>query len=224
METSIANTASTNWSTSAAMFSLVATAVSLIALLALHVVSSEFAPSWRMVSEYANGDWSWLLVIVFFGWAAGSIALAVAIWPVSTSTLGKIGLGLLIVAAVGQVMGGVFDINHPLHRPAALIGIPTLCAAAVLLNIALARTPGLAVPPTLISHLPWVAFALMLIAFLHLMNSLSAAGVDLSAQKGPLSELPAGVSGYVGWANRLLFLACYLWTAMAALAVVRASH
>ena len=47
------------------------------------------------------------------------------------STLGKVGLGVLILAGVGQVMGGLFDINHPLHGPAAMIGPsqarPSIC-------------------------------------------------------------------------------------------------
>ena len=43
----------------------------------------------------------------------------------------------------------------------------------------------------------------------------------MSAQTGPLQALPAGVSGYVGYANRLLFLTSYLWVVLAALAVLR---
>ena len=58
-----------------------ATAVSLAALIGLHVVSPEFAPSWRMVSEYANGRHAWLLSVVFFAWAASSFALLPALWP-----------------------------------------------------------------------------------------------------------------------------------------------
>ena len=41
------------------------TALSCAALIVLHVVSPEFAPSWRMVSEYANGGYPWLLLLVF---------------------------------------------------------------------------------------------------------------------------------------------------------------
>jgi hypothetical protein len=53
-------------------------------------------------------------------------------------------------------------------------------------------------------------------------SALKAAGVDMSGQTQPLKELPEGVSGYVGWANRFLFAASYLWTALTALSVVRA--
>ncbi|NOT70930.1 MAG: DUF998 domain-containing protein [Hyphomicrobium sp.] len=204
-----------------AMIAIVATVISLAALSALHVVSPQFAPSWRMVSEYANGSYPWLLTIVFHGWAAGSFALLLALWPLSASTLGKIGLVFLFLAGIGQVMGGLFDINHKLHGPAAMIGIPSLCIAAVLLTLAMAQQAGFTAPPAWSAHLPWISFVLMLGAFALFMSALKGAGIDVSSQTSPLKELPAGVSGYVGWANRLLFAAAYTWTALTSLAVMR---
>ncbi len=207
----------------AAYAALAATGVSCVALLALHALDTAFAPSWRMVSEYANGRVPMLLTIVFLTWALSSFALAIALRPLSASTGGMIGLVCLFLAGIGQAMGGLFDINHRLHGPAAMIGIPALCAAAVLLNLAMARHGNLVAPPMWTAHLPWLSFALMLGAFAAFASSLKAAGVDLSAQSGPLQELPAGVTGYVGFANRMLFAASYLWVALAALAVLKAA-
>jgi hypothetical protein len=62
----------------------------------------------------------------------------------------------------------------------------------------------------------------MIGAFALFFSTLKAAGVDMSPQAEPLKQLPAGVAGYVGWANRLLFAASYVWTSLAALAVVKA--
>jgi hypothetical protein len=53
-------------------------------------------------------------------------------------------------------------------------------------------------------------------------TSLRAAGVDISGRSAPLTELPAGVFGFVGWANRLLFATSYLWVALVSLSVLRA--
>lgn len=212
---------SESFSTAAAYAAIAATALSCAALVLLHVRSPEFAPSWRMVSEYANGSHAWLLTFVFIAWALSSFALVAALWPLSASTLGKIGLLFLVLSGVGQAMGGLFDINHRLHGPAAMIGIPSLCIAAVVLTMAMARHGGIAAPPTWSAHLPWVAFALMLGTFALFFSALKSAGVDVSAQTDPLTELPAGVSGYVGWANRLIFVASYLWTVLASLSVVR---
>jgi len=217
-----------NQSTAAASFppaaaiAIGATIISLAALALLHMVSPEFAPSWRMVSEYANGRYPWLLTLMFIGWAVSSFALVAALWPLSATTLGKIGLVFLALAGVGQTMGALFDINHKLHGPAAMIGIPSLCIAAVLLTMALSRRADVAAPPMWSAHLPWISFALMLGALAMFMSALKAAGVDLTAQTTPLSQLPNGVSGYVGWANRLLFASTYLWAALAALSVLKA--
>jgi hypothetical protein len=210
------------WMVPAAYLALSATAVSGAALLILHLVSPEFAPSWRMVSEYANGRFPWLLSVVFAGWAISSFALAAALWPLSASTLGTIGLLFLLLAGVGQTMGGLFDINHRLHGPAAMVGIPSLCVAAVLVTIALSRA-GIDAPPTWSAHLPWLSFVVMIGAFALFFSSLKAAGVDMSGQSRPLAELPTGVSGYVGWANRLLFATSYLWTVFASLSVLKAN-
>jgi hypothetical protein len=210
------------WLVPAAYVAVLSIALSGASLVLLHVLSPEFAPSWRMVSEYANGQHRWLLTFVFSWWALSSFALLAALWPATATTLGKVGLLFLLLAGIGQAMGGLFDLNHPLHGLAAMIGIPSLCVAAVLLNLALARTPGIAAPPQWAAHLPWISFALMIGALMLFFSALKSAGIEVGPQAQPLKELPAGVSGYVGWANRLLFAASYLWVVLAALSVLRA--
>ena len=67
-----------------------------------------------------------------------------------------------------------------------------------------------------------MCFALMIVALMLFFSVLNSAGVVVSAETGPLKELPPGVTGYVGWANRLLFIASYIWSTFAALSVLRA--
>ena len=210
------------WVAPAATIAIGATIISMTALLLLHVISPELAPSWRMVSEYANGRYPWLLTLMFIGWAVSSFALVTALWPLSATTIGKVGLAFLALAGVGQVMGAMFDINHKLHGPAAMIGIPSLCIAAVLVTMALSRRGDVPAPPVWSAHLPWISFVLMIGALVMFMSALKAAGVDVNSQTTPLTQLPEGVSGYVGFANRLLFASTYLWAAFAALSVLRA--
>lgn len=221
MEQAAATAIGNGWSSAGAVVALAAIAISLAALVLLHLLSPEYAWSWRMVSEYANGRYPWLLAIVFFSWAVSSFTLSWSLVPLSASTLGKVGLAFLFLAGIGQVMGGAFDINHKLHGPAAMIGIPSLCIAAVLVTMAMMRRTDIAAPPVWSAHLPWISFVLMLGAFVLFMSALTRAGVNVSAQTGPLSELPSGVNGYVGWANRLIFISSYLWVVLTALAVIR---
>jgi hypothetical protein len=63
-------------------------------------------------------------------------------------------------------------------------------------------------------------FTIMIGTFVLFFAALRAAGVDMSGQSEPLKELQAGVSGYVGWANRALFAATYLWAVLTSVAVV----
>ncbi len=210
-----------DWYAPAAVVALIATFISCAALILLHLASPEFQPSWRMVSEYANGQHAWILTLVFAAWAVGSFALVPALWPLWSTPLGKIGLAFLLLAGIGQTMGVFFDINHKLHGPAAMIGIPSLCIAAVILTIALSRRTDIVAPPIWVAHLPWISFVLMLGAFALFFSALKSAGVDMSGNQGPIKELPDGVSGYLGWANRLLFAGTYLWVGLVALAVIR---
>lgn len=207
----------------AARVAIVATSVAFVSLTILHVVSPEFQPSWRMVSEYANGRHGWLLSMMFGGWGLGSLALAMALGPSASGSLGRFGVAFLVLAGIGEMMAAVFDINHRLHGLAAMIGIPSLPVAAVLITVALRRADGLAAPPAWAAHLTWISFVLMGGAMVVFMRSLSQAGVDVSAQAGPLATLPAGVTSFVGWANRLLVVAYMTWVVLAALPIVRQS-
>src|SRR6266852_5889192 len=85
----------------AASLAIASSAAALLLLALLHVLSPEFGPSWRMVSEYALGHYGWVLSLMFLAWAVGSWALAGAIWSQVTTRAGKIGLWLLLVAGLG---------------------------------------------------------------------------------------------------------------------------
>lgn len=197
------------WGRRAATIAIAAAATSALCLVALHVLSPDFEVSWRMVSEYANGNYGWLLTAVFMAWAVASWALAVALRPLWATGLGRLGVVFLILAGVGQMMGGMFDINHGLHGAAFAIGVPSLTLAAILVTLALRRTGvDIAMWP---AHLSWISFVLMATTMVLFLTSLSRTGVDVSALTEPLADLPEGVTAYNGWANRLLFGASYLW-------------
>jgi hypothetical protein len=52
----------------AAYLSIVASVAALIFLTGLHLLSPEFDRSWRAVSEYANGQYGWVLSLMFICW------------------------------------------------------------------------------------------------------------------------------------------------------------
>jgi peptidoglycan/LPS O-acetylase OafA/YrhL len=211
-------TASSIYTDSGAWLANGATLVSALALVALHFLSPQFDPSWRMVSEYANGNHRWVLTVVFLTWALGSFALAFALLPSANGWVGTTGLLFLVLAGVGQAMGGLFDINHRLHGAAFAIGVPALPIAAILLTIA-ARRAGLDVP-IWAAVLPILSVAVMAVSMAMLFTSLKAAGITMSADSQPLPTLPDGISAWNGWANRLVFGSYYLWVILAGRAVL----
>ena len=187
---------------------------SLLSLGALHLLSPEFAPSWRMVSEYANGQYGWVLSLMFAFWAVSSWALAYTLWPQVKTTGGKVGLFFLITAGVGEAMGGLFDINHPLHGLAALIGILSLPIAAMLISVNLSRIqPWAGAKKALLwtANLTWVSVVLMAVTFILLIVTFTQAGGDMTAEATTITTLPVGVIALVGWANRFLVFAYNGW-------------
>jgi hypothetical protein len=196
----------------AARLAIAAGIAVLLLLGSLHVLSPEFDPSWRMVSEYANGRYAPVLSLMFIAWGISSWALALAIGsPVSTRA-GKIGLVFLILAGIGEAMASVFDVNHSLHGLAAMIGIPSLPVAAMLISISLSRTQEWSAARKALlwtANLTWVSLLLLAGAFAMLIVTYTQAGGDMNA--GAVSVLPPGVIAWVGWANRFLIVVYCVW-------------
>lgn len=186
----------------------------LILLISLHFLSPEFSPAWRMVSEYANGKYAWVLSLLFFLWGAGSLALAYTLGPHLQTTAGKIGLFFLIAAGIGEAMAAVFDVNRKLHSLSAMIGIPSLAIAAMLISITLVSTEPWSLARTSLlwtANLTWVSILLMAIAFAVMMATYAQAGGDMSASAEVVTTLPEGVIALVGWANRFLIVVYCAW-------------
>ena len=55
-------------SPTAALLSFAGAATFVVLLAALHFIKPELDPSWHFVSEYAIGDYGWIMVLRFFPW------------------------------------------------------------------------------------------------------------------------------------------------------------
>jgi hypothetical membrane protein len=183
--------------------------------LALHWASPQFDPSWRMVSEYANGNSAWLLTLMFLCWAASSLLLVHGLLRHATSLTLKLGIAFLIIAGIGEAMGGAFDINHPWHMLAAILGMNGLPIAALLIGWGLARS-GHPKWLRLAGVLPLLGVVLMAGAMAHFFAGLSRAGIAMSSNSKPLERLPDGVTAFNGWANRFLVVAFCAWAIVTA--------
>jgi hypothetical protein len=199
-------------SRAAARLSLAASVACLIFLAALHVLSPEFDPSWRMVSEYALGNYGWVLSLMFAAWAVSSWALAFAIRSQVSTTAGKIGLIFLIAAGIGEAMASVFDIEHPLHGLAGIVGIGGLPIAALLISVNLGRRQERSVARKALlwtANLTWVSVLLLAVSFAIMIATYTRAGGEMTGEVP--KTLPEGVIALVGWANRLLVIVYCIW-------------
>src|SRR5215471_12394597 len=203
----------------AAHLSIAATAATLLLLASLHVLSPEFDPSWRMVSEYALGHYGWVLSLMFLTWGISSWALAVALWSQVKTRAGKVGLWFLVIAGIGEALASVFDITHDTgHSIAGVLGIVGFPIAALLLSVSLGRTQawrGARSPLLWIANLNWISVVL-LVATLVLMTVQFAQATGGQLPQHAPTRLPPGVLGLDGWADRLIVLSSCLWVFVAA--------
>ena len=120
--------------------------ITLVAL--LHVLEPEVNDS-DAVSEYALGDFGWLMNVAFFSGAAGIGALAFVLHrSLSRSRAAVVGIVLLSLAAVAWVLLGAGNIDPEgadttthgmIHGIGFLLGLPTRLAAPLVLAAAFRR-------------------------------------------------------------------------------------
>jgi hypothetical protein len=178
--------------------------ISILCLMALHFTSSEFKPSFRMVSEYALGKHKWLLTLFFLCWGVCTLLSGLMLWNIVTSGWTKLGVILLFVTGIGAIMGGLFDVQHKLHGLSFGIGVPFLPIGALLISYHLikkAEWQNHSASLLFSAHSTWISLAFMGVSMFLLFSSLKATGIVYGPDSPPFATLPKGVIGINGWAN-----------------------
>jgi len=194
-----------------ARLSLAAAATFLVLVAALHVIKPEFDPSWRFISEYAIGDYGWMMVLAFLSLALSCVTSFIAIRSQIGTAGGKIGLALLLAVAAALATAGIFVMDPitaskdeltthgNLHGLASMVGIPGLPIAAVLISRSLARNQAwLSARRSLrwTAHLTWITLLLMFATMAVML---------------PHNDGAFGPDVLIGWPNRLLVGAYSGW-------------
>jgi len=186
---------------------------------ALHVLSPEFSPSWRVISEYAFGHYAWVLSLMFLCMGSSSWALAAAIWSEVHTSGGKVGLWLLLIAGLGGAMASFFDITHEIgHALAGFLGVIGFPIAALLLSVALGRNENWRAARTRllwVANLSWMSVVLLAATLAIMTMQMSRLNGGHLPQHAP-KALPAGVLALDGWADRLIVLCNCSWVVLAA--------
>jgi hypothetical protein len=178
---------------------------------ALHFLKPELDPSWRFISEYATGEFGWIMTAAFLFLALSSLSLFAAVRSQIRTTGGRLGLAILSLSAAGMVLAA-FNAIDPitagpdeltthgsLHALGTLLGIPTFPVAASLVSWGLARNPAWSPARRSLrwaAGFTWVGLAVML----------GALFIMLGQNGGKF-----GPEVLIGWPNRLLVATYCAW-------------
>jgi hypothetical protein len=204
----------------AARAAILAAAVSLVTLAALHILKPDLHPSRTMISQYALGRYGRVMALCFaaFGVASGSLAVAMVAYVRSLG--GRIGIALLLAAAVGLVMAARFpmdpvstppaQMSHSgrMHGVAFLLGVPSMVLAVLVLSFALDGQ---------VSNTGWLLKTVAAVIWISLIVMI---GIMLRVGPGKPPD-PNGPERFVGVPNRLLMVAYAVWLMVAAWPVAR---
>lgn len=203
------NIARATISLTAARLALSGAVLFLVLLAVLHVIKPELDPSWHFISEYAIGDNGWVMTLAFLSLALSCASLAVALWPQIKGLIGKTGLVLLLISAVGMAMAGVFTTdpimtsrdamttNGQLHELGATLDLTPF--AALLISWSLLRRNQ--AWSSARRALLWTA-GLPLLGLIVFIGSVSMM-LPSNGQFGP--------DVLVGWPNRFLVVTYCVW-------------
>jgi hypothetical protein len=197
-----------NFSTIATLV-IISGTISLLCLLLLHFVSSEFKPSFRMVSEYALGKHKWLITSFFVFWSISTVLAAYLYFNIVSTNWAVFGAILVFISGVGALMGGLFDVRHKLHGLSFALGVPTFPIGALIIAYHLGnQNSWLPYKSELLiaAHSVWISLVLMGVSMGLFFSSLQKSGIPFGPNEEPLTEIPKGVVGINGYANRLLVL------------------
>jgi hypothetical protein len=200
---------------SATRVALMANAVFVAVLGALHGLKADLDPSWHFLSEYAIGRWGWLMQGAFLALAVANLGTFAAIRPWLRTTAGKIGSALFLAGTAGTVLAGLCvtdPINTPpeaqtlsgtLHNLGGGLGllgfVGTLIFSVRLLRDPAWRTARLAVG---------IATTLVVLGFLYSFVSIASLTAQHNGVFSP--ETP------IGWPNRVGILSGCAWLAIVA--------
>ncbi|ACX65485.1 DUF998 domain-containing protein [Paenibacillus sp. Y412MC10] len=187
-----------------ALVSIFSGALFVLLLCSLHLLQPEFDPTWRFISEYALGDFGWMMHLAFGLLALAQISVAITIFPHIRTVTGYIGLVILGISAIGVIIAGIFvtdpisaspddaTFSGSMHSIGAMLDYTPL--AALLISLSLCRLDVWRPMKRVMLTIAMIAIVAMLVFVLQ---------IPQDGQFGP--EVLAGMFG------RFLILAEITW-------------
>ena len=210
-------------STTAARLAMGAIMLYQVLLIILIFLRPDLDPSWHTISEWAIGRYGWVMSGGFLLSAVSYAALFVMLKSQLRGTMGRIGLGILLICAVGAAGVGVFKtdpmpLDHSLSATGTLhviFGTSQLMLlpfAALFINLSLARQQTWARAKRVLRWSAWVP----LFGFIGF-------AVYTAVFVAPLGPHAHGPGVRIGWPPRFAFFAYMLWLVALAWQGIRCS-
>ena len=183
----------------AARIAFVASAMFILLLAALHILRPDLDPAWRFISEYELGDYGWVMRVAFISLSLSCFNLCVALSSQVRGVAGYLGLALVLLAAVGMAIAGIFapDRVNKLHEVGAMLD--HLPFGALLVNWSLSRNAAWRPARRMLLCTAGIPLLGLVIFVASMVTMLPRNG----GQPGP--------EVLVGWPNRLMILAHCAW-------------
>jgi len=196
-----------------------------ILLIVLIFLRPDLDPSWHTISEWAIGQYGWMMSVGFLISAASYAALFMMLRSQVKSFIGRIGLGILLICVIGAFGVGVCTTDPmPIRPPLSTRGtlhvifgtsqLVLLPFAALLINLDIAR-----------KHEAWARSRRVLLwtAGLPLFGFISF------AMYSAIFVFPMGPQAYgpgvnIGWPPRFAFFTYMLWVVTMAWEGIRCSR
>lgn len=187
----------------AARLSIGAGTLFAVLLTSLHLLEPEYDPTWRFVSEYALGEFGWMMSLAFAALAVSLASVAVVTASQIKGIVGYLGMLILLVAALGLLIAAIYPTDQLTAGATA-----TFSGKMHVIGAALDFTPvgALLVSIALVSHPAWKPARRTL--FITAVITLGAAVAFIVALP-PDSTFGPGV--YAGLIGRLSLLSYLGW-------------
>lgn len=87
-----------------------------VLLLALHIIQLNLDPTWNFISEYARGNFGWLMSLAFAALAITCVSGGILFWKSIPGWTGRIGSILLGLSGIGMIFAALF-VTDPINTP-----------------------------------------------------------------------------------------------------------
>ncbi|MGN6094269.1 MAG: DUF998 domain-containing protein [Luteibacter jiangsuensis] len=123
-----------------------------VALLTLHFLRPDYAPATNFISNYAVGRHGWVMTTWFLAMSCGLLALVAGLHTSGLRSItARLGMILLLVAAIGLVVSAAFPTDIPgapstrsgaIHDQSFLVNVGSIFIASILLSASFGTHPA----------------------------------------------------------------------------------